>query len=80
MTTDADLHRISPDVQQLRATTLRKDPTMNTCLHDVIARFVGTVLLALAPVVFTAVISMPLTLGGHPGEAAQIDAPPRHTT
>jgi hypothetical protein len=53
---------------------------MNTHLHDFIARFVGTVLLALAPVVFTAFVGMPLALSRHPGEPVQIDAPPRHMT
>ena len=53
---------------------------MNTDLHHFIARFIGTVLLALAPVVFTAFVSMPLNLNRHPGEMAQVDAPPRHMT
>jgi hypothetical protein len=53
---------------------------MNTDLSNFIARFVGTVMLALAPVVFTAFVSMPLSLNRHPGEIAAVDAPPGHMT
>ena len=53
---------------------------MNADLQQFIARFVGTVLLALMPVVLTAFVSMPLSLNRHPGETAQTEAPLRHMT
>jgi hypothetical protein len=60
--------------------TTHKDTSMNSELRYFISRFIGTVLLALAPVVFTAFVSMPLSLNRHPGEKAQVDVPPRHMT
>jgi hypothetical protein len=53
---------------------------MHPDLHHFLSRLVGTILLALAPVVFTAFVSMPWTLSRHPGELVQVDAPPRHMT
>lgn len=53
---------------------------MDTDLHHFIARFIGTVALAVAPVVFTAFVTLPLALNRHPGEVAQIDAPLQHMT
>jgi hypothetical protein len=53
---------------------------MHVELHRFLARFVGTVVLALIPVVFTAFVSLPLTLNRHPGEAASVQMPPRHMT
>lgn len=53
---------------------------MHADLHPFLSRLVGTILLALAPVVFTAFVSMPWSLNRHPGELAQVDAPPRHMT
>ncbi|MEY4749859.1 MAG: hypothetical protein RIQ60_2073 [Pseudomonadota bacterium] len=57
-----------------------RSATMHADLHQFLSRLVGTILLALAPVVFTAFISMPLSLNRHPGELAQVDAPARHMT
>ena len=53
---------------------------MHADLHQFLFRLIGTTVLALAPVVFTAFVSMPLSLNPHPGELAQVDAPPRHMT
>lgn len=53
---------------------------MHAELQQFLSRFVGTIVLALAPVVFTAFVSMPLSLNRHPGEVAQVDAPPKHMT
>lgn len=53
---------------------------MHADLHQFLSRLIGTILLALAPVVFTAFVSMPLSLNRHPGEPSQVDAPPRHMT
>jgi hypothetical protein len=53
---------------------------MHADLHQFLSRLVGTILLALAPVVFTAFISMPLSLNRHPGELAQVNVPARHMT
>lgn len=53
---------------------------MHADLHQFLSRLIGTILLALAPVVFTAFVSMPLSLNRHPGELAQVDAPARHMT
>jgi hypothetical protein len=65
---------------EIMGKTTHKDSPMNSELHRFIARYIGTVLLALAPVVFTAFVSMPLSLNRHPGEMAQVDAPPQHMT
>ncbi|MDO9092340.1 MAG: hypothetical protein Q8R98_18760 [Rubrivivax sp.] len=53
---------------------------MHADLHQFLSRFIGTILLALAPVVFMAFVSMPLSLNRHPGELPQLDAPIRHMT
>lgn len=54
---------------------------MHTDLRQFLSRLVGTIVLALVPVVFTAFVSMPLSLNRHPGEVAQAqDAPARHMT
>ncbi|HSB24392.1 MAG TPA: hypothetical protein VLE94_14935 [Burkholderiaceae bacterium] len=53
---------------------------MHTELHRFLARFIGTVALALVPVIFTAFVSMPMSLARHPGEAAAAGLPPQHMT
>jgi hypothetical protein len=53
---------------------------MHADLRQFLSRFIGTIVLALAPVVFTAFVSMPWSLNRHPGELAQVNAPPRHMT
>jgi len=53
---------------------------MHADLHQFLSRLIGTILLALASVVFTAFVSMPLSLNRHPGELAPVDAPARHMT
>ncbi len=53
---------------------------MHADLHQFLPRLIGTTLLALAPVVFTAFVSMPLSLNRYPGELARVDAPARHMT
>lgn len=53
---------------------------MNDEVHDFIARLLGTVILAALPVVFTAFVSVPLSLNRHPGDAVPVDGPPRHMT
>lgn len=53
---------------------------MQADLHQFLARFIGTIALALVPVVFTAFVSMPLSLSRHPGEASQLDTAARHMT
>ena len=59
---------------------LTRYATMHTDLHQFLSRLVGTIVLALAPVFFTAFASMPLSLNRHPGELVQVDAPARHMT
>lgn len=53
---------------------------MHPELHRFVSRFIGTVVLALVPVVLTAFVSMPLNLHRHPGEPVAPDAPARHMT
>lgn len=53
---------------------------MQADLRQFIARLIGTIALALVPVVFTAFVTMPLSLSRHPGEATQLDSPARHMT
>ncbi|HJV97066.1 MAG TPA: hypothetical protein VJ608_13555 [Albitalea sp.] len=43
---------------------------MNTDLQHFLHRFVGVVAITLLPIVFTAFVSMPLSLSRHPGEVA----------
>lgn len=53
---------------------------MHPELHRFIARFIGTVILTLLPVIFIAFVSMPINLNRHPGEAAPVGLPLRHMT
>lgn len=54
---------------------------MQADLREFMSRFVGTVVMTLVPVVLIAFLSVPLTLGGHPGESARDpDAPSAHMT
>lgn len=54
---------------------------MHHDLREFISRFVGTVVMTLVPVVLIAFMSMPLSLGRHPGEpAADLGAPIAHMT
>lgn len=53
---------------------------MHVELHRFLSRFVGTVALTLIPVVFTAFVSLPLSLNRHPGEEAPAQMPPPHMT
>jgi hypothetical protein len=46
---------------------------MHAALLDFIRRFIGVVLATLVPVVMVTFLSVPLTLGGHPGEPRSID-------
>ena len=43
---------------------------MHVDLHHFLARLVGTVAMTLVPVVFTAFVTLPLSLNRHPGEPA----------
>lgn len=54
---------------------------MNADLRDFLARLAGAVAMSLVPVVLIAFLSMPLSLGRHPGESV-IDAgvPAAHMT
>ena len=54
---------------------------MHVDLRDFLTRLAGTVVMTLVPVVFIAFVSMPLSLGRHPGEAPPLtDAWPVHMT
>lgn len=54
---------------------------MNAELQDFLARFAGTVAMTLVPVVLVAFLSMPLSLGRHPGEPLPAaGAPSAHMT
>jgi ABC-type phosphate/phosphonate transport system permease subunit len=53
---------------------------MHADLRLFLYRLVGTIMLALAAVVFTAFVSMPLSLNRHPGDVIQADVPPKHMT
>ncbi|MEO8118567.1 MAG: hypothetical protein ABI606_04495 [Rhodoferax sp.] len=41
---------------------------MNSSLRIFVSEFAGVVLATLVPVILTAFLSIPVTLGGHPGE------------
>ena len=49
-------------------------------LRSFLSRFFGTVMLTLVPVVFTAFVSIPVSLNRHPGEPAPNNLPIRHMT
>lgn len=54
---------------------------MNANLHDFLGRLAGTVAMTLVPVVLIAFLSMPMSLGRHPGEPPlDVDAPSAHMT
>lgn len=57
-----------------------EEESMNTDLRTFLSRFIGTVVLALLPVIFTAFVSMPLSLNRHPGEPTPIGTPAKHMT
>ena len=44
---------------------------MHPELHRFVARFVGTVVLTLASVVFAAFVTLPMSLGHHPGDSLE---------
>ena len=48
---------------------------MHPVLRLFIRRYLGVVCAALLPVIFAAFLSIPLSLGGHPGEPRAVDAP-----
>jgi hypothetical protein len=50
-----------------------KRPHMHSELRHFLLRLSGIVALALVPVIVTAFLSLPLSLGRHPGEAPAID-------
>jgi hypothetical protein len=66
------------DAVHTESSTERTD--MHIQLQGFLRRYLGVVAITLVPVIFTAFISMPLSLARHPGEvaAAQPDAPLRH--
>lgn len=54
---------------------------MNANLRNFLARLAGTVAMTLVPVVLIAFLSMPLSLGHHPGEPLlDAGAPAAHMT
>lgn len=54
---------------------------MNADLQDFLARLAGTVAMTLVPVVLIAFLSMPVSLGHHPGEPLfYTGAPAAHMT
>lgn len=44
---------------------------MQADLCEFLSRFIGTVAMTLVPVLFVAFLSVPMSLGGHPGESLQ---------
>lgn len=46
---------------------------MHPALHLFIRQYLGIVCAALLPVIVTAFVSIPLNLGGHPGEARAVE-------
>jgi hypothetical protein len=48
---------------------------MDTSLRLFIRQYLGVVIATLAPVVLIAYLSIPFTLGGHPGAARTANAP-----
>ena len=71
---------LNPERPSYGRPTSHKDAVMHADLQQFLSRLIGTIVLALAPVVFTAFVSMPLSLNRHPGEIAPVDAAPKHMT
>lgn len=54
---------------------------MHNDLREFLSRFIGTVVITLVPVLLIAFLSMPLSLGHHPGEVPlEPGAPFTHMT
>lgn len=54
---------------------------MHTDLREFLSRWIGTMAMAVMPVVFVAFVSLPMNLHRHPGEAvANSFAPSAHMT
>jgi hypothetical protein len=53
---------------------------MHTELRSFLAHLLGTVTMTLVPVIFTAFISMPLSLERHPGETSASTTLSQHMT
>lgn len=53
---------------------------MHPELHRFLFRYIGAVAMTLAPVIFTAFVSMPLNLHRHPGEPATTGQVWQHLT
>lgn len=53
---------------------------MHPELRRFLARFIGTVIVTLIPVIFISFVSMPLSLHRHPGEPVPTDLLLRHMT
>ena len=61
--------------------TTRPGHCMQADLREFLSRFAGTVVMTLVPVVLIAFLSVPVSLGGHPGESTRNgDAPFSHMT
>jgi hypothetical protein len=48
---------------------------MNSSLRMFVREFGGVVVATLAPVILVAFLTIPLMLGGHPGETRAVDTP-----
>jgi hypothetical protein len=58
-----------------------KEPHMHLDLRNFLVRLAGVVVISVVPVIVTAFLTMPLSLGRHPGEAPALDeGQPRHMT
>ena len=69
------------DVHALAVPNMASDTSMQHDLREFLSRFVGTVVITLLPVVLIAFLSMPLSLGRHPGEVPlESSAPSAHMT
>jgi hypothetical protein len=66
------------DAVGTESSTERTD--MHTQLQGFLRRYLGVVAITLAPVIFTAFVSIPVNLARHPGEVAAVQpqAPMRH--
>jgi hypothetical protein len=51
-----------------------KEVSMNTSLLQFISQYLGVVIATLMPVILVAFLSIPFSLGGHPGEARPASA------
>jgi hypothetical protein len=73
--------RMEPQDELINSPHLPKAHIMNSALHQFLSQYLYVVIATLVPVVLVAFLTIPLSLGGHPGEArVHLDQTVQHWT